>query len=534
MENLCSSFNQSFDLWRILLQRMPKWQSQAVEASLNTVKGATNFWNGALKYTGEFMDPSMNSLNAFCDTERRKLTRTPFEQTMNGYANLWDFNVDLGSKAFISPLTLNDYFLRQMNEAFEAMINTLFDHEGEDLAQFTARKAQLLDVVVNAYPKAIEEIKSEYGFHFDRGRYVKAGETDRFELYQVLPWDPRVKVRENGKPIMIIPPYVLGANILAFLPGENKSYAHCFANQGIPTYVRIMKDIETNEAVQLMTPEDDALDTRLFCQRVMAKHGRPVTLNGFCQGGYMTTLAILSGELDGFVDAHITCVAPIDGSRSIALVDFMKHTPERFRDLGYSLKTLPNGIPVVDGKILSWVFKLKSIDKEAAIFTLTRDLMMFDKPGQVAKVNKTAAAINHWMLYDKSDLPLAITRASFDSYTIPVTEDGTLPVELFNRPLNFKRFKEKNIPWLICIAEKDDLVDEAASLAPLDWVDAEVTVFPKGHTAMATSWSMPTSECALDACFSYKSHTSHSSSEGQCRGPVRYQLDLEATQLQTN
>jgi hypothetical protein len=248
----------------------------------------------------------------------------------------------------------------------------------------------------------------------------------------------------------------------------------------------------------------------------------------------MTTLAILSGELDGFVDAHITCVAPIDGSRSVALVDFMKHTPERFRDLGYSLKTLPNGIPVVDGKILSWVFKLKSIDKEAPIFTLTRDLMMFDKPGQVAKVNKTAAAINHWMLYDKSDLPLAITQASFDSYTIPVTEDGTLPVKLFNRPLNFKRFKEKNIPWLICIAEKDDLVDEAASLAPLDWVDAEVTVFPKGHTAMATSWSMPTSECALDACFSYKSHTSNSSSEGQCRGPVRYQLDLEATHLQTN
>ena len=101
-----------------------------------------------------------------------------------------------------------------------------------------------------------------------------------------------------------------------------------------------------------MTPEDDALDTRVFCARVMAKHGRPVTLNGFCQGGYMTTLAILSGELDGLVDAHITCVAPIDGSRSSALVDFMEHTPERFRDLGYSLKTLPNGIPVVDGQIL--------------------------------------------------------------------------------------------------------------------------------------------------------------------------------------
>jgi hypothetical protein len=86
---------------------------------------------------------------------------------------------------------------------------------------------------------------------------------------------------------------------------------------------------------------------------------------------------------------------------------------------------------------------------------------------------------------------------------------------------------EKNISWLICIAEKDDLVDEAASLAPLDWVDAEVTVFPKGHTAMATSWSMPTTECSLDACFKYGAHSSSTRPDGQCRGPVRYQLELD-------
>lgn len=529
MENFWSPCTQSFDLWSGFLQRAPKWKSQMVETSLNSIKSAMIFGNGVLKYTGEFMEPSWDALNAFCNTERRKLPSTPYLETMSGYADLFQLNVDLGSQAMISPLALNDYLLRQMNEAFAAFLNTLFDGEGEDLAQFTARKAQLLDLVVNAYPKAIQEVKSEYGFHFDQDGYVKAAETDRFELYQVLPRDPQVKVRENGKPIIIIPPYVLGANILAFLPGENKSYAHCFANQGIPTYIRIMKDIETTEAVQLLTPEDDTLDTRLFCARVMARHGRPVTLNGFCQGGYMTTLAILSGELDGLVDAHITCVAPIDGSRSKALVEFMKHTPARFRDLGYSLKTLPSGLPVVDGKILSWVFKLKSIDKEAPLLTLYRDLMMFDKPGQVAKVNKTAAAINQWMLYDKTDLPLGITQASFESYTIPVDKDGTLPVRLFNRPLNLKYFKEKHIPWLICIAEKDDLVDEAASLAPLEWVDAEVTVFPKGHTAIATSWSMPTSECALDSCFSYKSHASSSHPDGQCRGPVRYQLDLDET-----
>ena len=163
-----------------------------------------------------------------------------------------------------------------------------------------------------------------------------------------------------------------------------------------------------------------------------------------------------------------------------------------------------------------------------------RDLMMFDRPGQPPEINKTAAALNHWILYDRTDLPLGTTQMSFKSYTIPVDKDGTLPVRVFDRPLNFKRIKEKGVQWLICIAEKDDLVDEAASLVPLEWVDAEVSVFPKGHGAIATSWSMPLSECALHTTFHHKCHISSSRPDGNCRGPVRFQLDLEEAHLQAN
>jgi len=97
-----------------------------------------------------------------------------------------------------------------------------------------------------------------------------------------------------------------------------------------------------------------------------------------------------------------------------------------------------------------------------------------------------------------------------------VDKDGTLPVRLFNRKLNFKRLQEKGIKFLICYAEKDDLEDNESALAPLDYIEAEVSVFPKGHGAIATSWSLPTSECALHTCFG-----------DNCPGPVRYQLDLE-------
>jgi hypothetical protein len=50
----------------------------------------------------------------------------------------------------------------------------------------------------------------------------------------------------------------------------------------------------------------------------------------------------------------------------------------------------------------------------------------------------------------------------------------------------------------------------------LDYIDAEVAAFPKGHVAIATSWSHPDSDFALHTRFA----------DGVTRGPVRFHLDL--------
>jgi hypothetical protein len=144
--------------------------------------------------------------------------------------------------------------------------------------------------------------------------------------------------------------------------------------------------------------------------------------------------------------------------------------------------------------------------------------MLSSKDGKEVKINKTMAAIQHWLRYDRADLPLGITDVSFKSYNIPVTKDGTLPITLFGRSLNFHRIKEQGIRWLICYGENDDLVEKETALAPLDYIDVEVTPFPKGHVAIATSWSNPASEYALHTRFG---------EGGKYRGPVRFQLDLE-------
>ncbi len=145
---------------------------------------------------------------------------------------------------------LNDYMTKEAPGLAFAMFNTIFGLNGQDLEKYTKKHLKNAELVSKIYPETIKAIEPEFGFHFERGINKKAAETDRFILYQIMPSKKGVKVKKDGKPVLIIPPFVLGANILAFLPGEDKSYAHCFANQGIPTYIRIMKDIKTTPAMQ--------------------------------------------------------------------------------------------------------------------------------------------------------------------------------------------------------------------------------------------------------------------------------------------
>jgi hypothetical protein len=487
-------------------------------SSAEILKASQAYVNGVCSYTYDFMAPYWVALNSFQRTEKKKIVEHQPAETARDYLELLHFNMEIARKGMLSTVrTMNQFHAREMQRRYSAWLNTLFDREGEDIAQHAERLSHLVKVLTYEYPQAIRDIEPQFGFHFDDGGYIKAAETDRFTLYQVLPWKECTAVRQNGKPVLVIPPYVLGASILGFLPGENKSYTHCFANQGIPTYIPIMKDIAENPAVQTMTGEDDCLDMKHFCEVILKRHGKPVTLNGFCQGGFVAALNLMSGELDGLVDAFITCVAPMDGTRSKALMEYLEHIPPRFRDLGYAGKTLPNGNRIVDGKVMSWVYKLKSMEREAPIYTYYRDLTMFNRSDlENIKITPTAAALNYWLIYERNDLPIGITQLSFDSFTKPIAKDGTLPVTLFGRPLNFTRMKEKGIKWLLCYAEEDDLVDRDAALAPADFIDVEISVFPKGHGAIATSWSLPTSECALHRHFR----------EG-FRGPVRYQLDLD-------
>jgi hypothetical protein len=470
------------------------------------------------RYANNYSIPSITAAAYFNQVESLRFWyRTPVDNLL-AYLKLGNMNMKLAGRALNGNLQAVDQFLAM---EIQARLPALAIGDSKVYDEFTHRMRRLVNGVSYTYPAAIDGIESEFGFHFEnQPASSRVDETDRFCLYQVLPTDSKVKVkvRKDGKPIMIMPPFVLGPNILSFLPQENRSYAHAFANQGIPTYIRVLKNIQDNEAVQTMAPEDDVKDTRKFCETIKARHGLPLTLNGYCQGGFAALCYLLSGELDDLVDAFITCVAPMDGTRSTGLAKFLQDLPAVFNDLAYGTKTLPNGNKVADGSLMGWIYKLKSIETETPVLAMWRDMLLVSKGnGDPAAINKTAAALNYWLLYERNDLPMKITRMSFDSYTIPITKDGTLPIKLFGKPLNLKRLQEKKIPWLICYGKHDDLVEPKTALAPVNYVNAEVTGFPKGHVAIATSWSFPESEHALH--LRYK--------EENTRGPVRFQMDLQ-------
>lgn len=479
---------------------------------------AKYFAEGLSNYNNDFLDPLLSASTIFSRLESSRFSQRSPLDNIQAYLKLFDFNLDLLSRYSLGTLKVIDrYNQKELSNFFAAYYATLLDRQGEKLDEFIVRQKELLHRVIEEYPRAIKAIEPEYGFHFENRPDSLFAETDRFLLYKVQPSEKGVKTDDQLKPVIIIPPFVLGSNILAFLPAEKKSYAHSFANRAIPTYIRIMKEIHANPAVQSMTLEEDALDSRYFCEKVKEQHGHKVTLNGYCQGGYSALCNILSGELDGLVDALITCVAPMDGTRSRGLGQFLRHLPEQFNNLDYGTKTLANGNKIADGDLMGWVYKLKSIEGSGPMVAFFNDINMLSGKNQTpVQINKTVAALNYWLQNERSDIPLSVTEMSFKSYNIPITTDGTLPVTIFGRKLNLKTIVEKNIRWLLCYGETDDLVEKEVALAPLDFIDVEVTPFPKGHVAIATSWSHPESICALDSIFG----------DGKLRGPVRFQLDL--------
>ena len=405
-----------------------------------------------------------------------------------------------------------DYVFDQVEEGMQATFNTIFNVEGEKLSGYVNREAEVMESVAN-FNEQINKIKDEFGFHFNTGNYKLVHETDTFKMYQVLPLKAGVKVRDDLKPMLLVPPYMLGVHILSFLPYENKSYAHSFANEGIPTYVRVVKDIMTDEKVQQTTPDSDCLQTVELCKKLMDIHGKKAVLNGTCQGGYICLMNLLSGKFDGIVDTLITNVAPIDGTYS----DAISGMPQMHHD--FITTTLPSGNKVANGYLLSLGMRFVAIDRETPLVKVLDQASLHratdGNPG------KTPAALFRWLLKERVHLPLEIAKMSSCTFQQPIGQDGTLPVQLFGQPLNVQKLADLKIKWYQNYAIKDDLVTPPCATAANRFLEKsdviESVAFHGGHVAILTSpyaKKAPVNGTFTDA------------TGKKVRGPVKFMLDM--------
>jgi poly(3-hydroxyalkanoate) synthetase len=484
--------------------------SGAINYSVNVSRYSLAWMAACEQYNSRFMSDYM----------------TAARTALSGYRNaplspksmieLTELKIKLAYHAIRGTLESTAKFhAEQSADAYSAMINTLFRLDGETLVEFTDREAKVMEGVAFDFPRAMDHIKEEFGFQFESEGYELAEETDCFKMYQVFPTKEGVKVDPKGKPVLLIPPYMLGVHILAFLPGEGKSYAHAFANQGVPTYVRVVKPIDETPAVQTMTCEDDSDQTLELCRLLKRRHGQSVTLNGICQGGYVALMNILSGKYKSVVDALITTVTPLDGTRSKRLGGFIQGLPG---DLSthFAYDTLPNRNLVVNGDVMSLGVKLLALKKEAPMVTMYNMKALHKQTG--GDPGKTAAAINRWLHDERVHLPIAIAEMSSKTFRDPIGEDGTLPVKLYDKTLNLHDLKKLGISWLIAHSRGDDLVEKDSALGGVDTIkkDGVVTVseFPGGHVGILTSFAGENSKCPLAGEFN-----------GMV-GPVKYHLDL--------
>ena len=431
-------------------------------------------------------------------------------------AEIMQHNMSLTQKGMTAAMEkMSEFAFAQAQDAMQAFLNTMYDNGGEKLSGFMQREANVMEAVAN-FNEQIENIKDEFGFQFNTSDYKLVHETDAFLLYQVLPIKKGVTVSKTLKPMILVPPYMLGVHILAFLAYENKSYAHSFANEGIPTYVRVVKNIMETPKVQSMTPEDDCEQTLELCAKVKELNGgKKVTLNGTCQGGYICLMNVLSGKLTDVCDALITNVTPVDGTYSEAISGM----PRMHHD--FVTTTLPNGNKVANGYLLSLGMRFVAIDRETPLVKVLDQAAL--QRATDLNPGKTPAALFRWLLKERTHLPLAIANMSSHTFQEPIAENGDLPVQLFDKPLNVKGLIELDVPWYQNYAIKDDLVTPACATAANKhlegWKKLESVAFFGGHVAILTSpygKKAPVNGEFVDA------------NGNSVRGPVKFQMDISA------
>ena len=325
-------------------------------------------------------------------------------------------------------------------------------------------------------------------------------ETQHFNVFEITPDQNADKglagtPREKVKPMVFFLPAVLGSDVGALL--EKINMLKYFANKGIPVYIADLKPIDTTEAVQNMGIDEYTADMALITAKTTEKHGKPTTAVGYCMGGSLTTIAILSGEVKS-VDATFRIVAPGGGEGMFD--DLLALVPPEYSGTKAAQKELPNGNKVIDGLSLQRV--ISDVDETVLpattqyLETITRTFKNVQK-GKTG-ISEKGAAIQHYLNGGPAgrppNIPVGLTDMSFLLAHDKVADDGSTTIHIKGKQVNFRKLPE-NLRILNFLGSKDNITRISDSVAPMhkhledEYKRGQIqdVIKPVGHLAFATA-----------------------------------------------
>ncbi len=367
------------------------------------------------------------------------------------------------NSVFAAARDFQQYLFTQQ-ETYAGALHEATHGNWEPFAKQCEQFAETIDIIARQNPEAIADIAKEVGFHFENEQeYTKVAETDRSVVYLIHPLVEGVEIDPTRKPVLLLSPFILSDGIQALLPHQGISFAHSYAHRGIPTYIVQFKDIMTTPAVAEMTPEDIIDDVAVFLEELTQKHGLPATVVGTCQGAYMALAGFVSGKWHGLADQLIQNVPPNDLTKSPEWNRLLEAAPPALLTVDAITVTLPNGTRAVSGEAAALAMRLK--DPSGRQNPLSQFLQTVERTRTPLKPQH--AAVQHW-LGEVRPLPEGPTRMSNLGARIPIADDGTMPYELYGKPVSFlDAFSRGGLEHIHIIAgDSDDVVTPEVALAP--------------------------------------------------------------------
>lgn len=486
-----------------------KHLSPYIRAATAFLRTQVLFEEAVRLYVGDFAALAKKSLTIQAKNAplTRRVTDTFDPSLMNSSQQMQKMMTDMMASATKESFA---YWNERYNEILPAVLMLDF----EAVASFWEKQVTVLDIVVNANPRALKSINEQMGCKWnDQKRYRFVTETPRAILYQVLPLKEGVEVRTNGKPVLHFAPLILQTVILDLLPYQNLSYVGAFADSGTPTYFMVTKEITSTADAQKLTEEELVIDIEYFTQTLYETYKRKVVLNGTCQGALPLLHAVCAKarRLDKYVDCWIGLVPAYSLHASSRVRADMEKIPESKRnDLEGITELLGSGNRVIPGEIAGFATRLKT-DPWTELVRAMRN-------AEKGESSLMGLAIQEYL---RKLIPMSVPmmEMSHTCASKPISEEGTFPTLLFGELVSLKYAIKRGIKLYVVAGERDEVVDLEAALRMFDiscikaYSGASYHVVPgAGHIALMTTCARETSKNFI----------------GNKGGPLWYHLKLEA------